>query len=1094
MVSEMYIQGYSLSEEAPIFRVPENFDKYRAGSGWQAYQGGNDWENGTTGVAVYINPEGYNKEMARIWFEIKFPENLQEYVRSTKAYNLPEVQEVRKWSKRAAVRWIRETENVRKSTRKFHGVHDGYARDWVERKPWKECFILALQSDRMKPFVKEYGVDHTKWVGMKRCELNENGIPSKFWWMDPDGELIPVPKFGHARVGTSILKKKFGIETEHVFTELQARGYIRVGFAGLWSQYFIEINHNRNKPPTATQWRALKDLAIELGADSIDDNSTGLKVRVDESRLIFENFHENKEWFVYEGTNTLTTVFEDNSRQTFKLHFHNKRLREDRDKVRKKAANTWKRLAKEVRDSAGLSRAGNPIVIPWQECFQRALKHPDMLEYIDDLRATPIFESYEIPTEENTLSEMTYDDLRNSMKNYRSRSDMNRGTTTGSDSRERGAKEVRAKSLRVISTVGRDGNGHETSLFSYKSHPSNRDPRAQAEHPRWQGFIRFIESKQDGKPIDSPVAPVKDKQDVEVNCNCFSGDAPVLMSDGTYKPISKIEPGDFVYTHKGRIRQVLGNASRVVGENENVYNMKITGFPTDIVVTGNHPFYILRGNTICRCGCGNRLDDQTFKSLNPKTLLSRRYIQNHHPNSEWTDNKIIEETISLKDSGMKVKDISKKLKISKSSILNIISGKRRPFCLQPDEYPFQWVKVDNFKEKEWGLSPWLDEGRGGELNSNLARFLGYYAAEGNITNRDDVSFCFNLTELETLGKDSINTAEILYNLGVHFRLPQKRNKIQGNIWKICKHDKPTNKRPQQCFSINFHIKEEFKSFIENNIGRGSHAKKLSPWFMSLNNNTLKQFIIGLFLGDGTVKTTGHFRWTSMSNVLVYNVSTILRRLKIDHSITNIGSNMAIDVCHANSARQIFDWLRPYLRPSVITRRSKYPDHEEYHREEGCLKVFRNVKKIDYKKEVWDLCVEEDHSFIVAGIAVANCPDYKYVWAKANSDHDAGVTGADTPFKAQGGFKGGGNTNNNTMGKRIRNPNNTPGLCKHLIAVAEYIEGKVSQVAPVEPGKEEPDQVSPKPSKLKKRGKPINIFEQIRNFASSNPSFIVEYLD
>jgi hypothetical protein len=359
----------------------------------------------------------------------------------------------------------------------------------------------------------------------------------------------------------------------------------------------------------------LKISPSKWGRTKIRDNTGGKAVRVDESRLLFENFHENKEWFIYEGDHTLTAVFEDNSRQTFKLHFRQNRLREDKEKHRKKAASVWKRMATQIRKSAGIGSSGNPVIIPWQECFQKASESPEMLEYIDDLRSSPIFESWmpiknywlapdgrahsvsshaqgatdiinrlgkrvgtgyrteydalyrlgyarvivgdnanplivdtgadaaprltkaqrawvedqsyalgldgEYSTAygrtvnlESVLDEMTYDELHQSMQKYRTRADIRKGTATGSDSRDDGSKQVNVRSLRVISTIGRDGNEHETSMFSYKSRSGNPSD-ARTSHPRWQGFIRFIENSKGGA-----VAPTKDHQDVEVNCNC----------------------------------------------------------------------------------------------------------------------------------------------------------------------------------------------------------------------------------------------------------------------------------------------------------------------------------------------------------------------------------------------------------------------------------------------------------------------------------------------------------------------------------------------------------------------------------------------
>jgi hypothetical protein len=774
------------------------------------------------------------------------------------------------------------------------------------------------------------------------------------------------------------------------------------------------------------------------------------------------SFITNKEWFIYEGKDKISVIFEDGNKKSFPINYHSNRG-DNRSKWASKAARTWKTLAIEIFKSGGLSESGNPIKISWEKCFEEALKSSKMKDFILVPEVSSIFEN----TKQDgiLLQEMTYDELLSSMENYKIRKGGGL-KKVGDNGRIARSKDVKTKSLQVISTVGSDGNEYETSLFSFKTQRPKIDSKSTESRPRYQGFIKFLEDFEKGSDGD-----------IQINCSCFSGNTLVLMSDGTYKPISKIQPGDFVYTHKGRIRPVIGNASRKIDNSENVYKINITGFPDDIIVTGSHPFYTLRGNVTCRCGCGKTLQDQTFKSLTPKTILSRKYILNHHSNKNWITNSSIQNVIALKNSGESTKNISMATNLSKSSINSILSNRRIPINLQQDEYPFKWISVDNFKKREWFLSPWLDEGSGGNINPMLARFLGYYAAEGCLTNRNDVHFCFNLNELKTLGWDSINIAETLYNCGLYFRLPNPYKGSLGKIWKICNYNNSSHMRPQKCFSITFHIKKEFKEFIRDTIGCGSHNKKLSPWFMSLNNETLKEFLIGLFLGDGTIKPNGHIRWTSVSHTLVYNASTILKRLKIDHSITNIGNGLAIDICHSNSAKQIFEWLRPYLRNSMLNRIHSKVDREEYHRNDGSLKVLRNIEKIDYKEEVWDLCVEEDHSFIVAGIAVANCPDYRYVWAKSNADSGAGITRSNSLSNTHRNFSGGENLNNNTYGRNIRNPARVPGMCKHCIALARYLDTNIKTAQSSAPTE-----------------KPVNIFEEIKQFAKKNPTFEVIYED
>lgn len=101
-------------------------------------------------------------------------------------------------------------------------------------------------------------------------------------------------------------------------------------------------------------------------------------------------FHENKEWIMYEGDDKITTLFQDNTRLTFEVRYPGV-WGPDREKWRHKAASKWKSIAREIYTSQGLTEAGNPIVKPWKECYQEALSHPNMKEFIKKHHA-PIFD------------------------------------------------------------------------------------------------------------------------------------------------------------------------------------------------------------------------------------------------------------------------------------------------------------------------------------------------------------------------------------------------------------------------------------------------------------------------------------------------------------------------------------------------------------------------------------------------------------------------------------------------------------------------------------------------------------------------------
>lgn len=87
------------------------------------------------------------------------------------------------------------------------------------------------------------------------------------------------------------------------------------------------------------------------------------------------------------------------------------------------------------------------------------------------------------------------------------------------------------------------------------------------------------------------------------------------------------------------------------------------------------------------------------------------------------------------------------------------------------------------------------------------------------------------------------------------------------------------------------------------------------------------------------------------------------------------------------------------------------------------------EEVSYNGNVWDLCVEEDHSFIVHGVAVANCPDYRFRFAWSNKQRGASRVGPDSLNQAL------------NRAPRVTNPTNRISLCKHLLALRNYVYGQ-----------------------------------------------------
>jgi intein/homing endonuclease len=545
------------------------------------------------------------------------------------------------------------------------------------------------------------------------------------------------------------------------------------------------------------------------------------------------------------------------------------------------------------------------------------------------------------------------------------------------------ARKDRAKHVRTKSLGVKTMDNNEAWTFSYKSEPS-----WSTTGQRWRGYVRFL--KEDVKQAENA-----EDLNCMVDCTCFSGDVLVLMGDGTYKPIKDIKIGDLVYTHKGRIKKVINTVTKKVTTKDLMYRIRVCGFPHEMIVTGDHPFYTLRGNDFCLCGCQTPIWESVYshECSSPDLILSRKYAKGHY------------------------------------------RGIRGNIPEDNCKGTFKWISVKDLRVNEWFLTPWFESGKL-KSDSDFSRLVGYYIAEGCIpsTRGTTVRLTFNINEWNTLGKDVSN---ICKKLGYKFSLFKSNH---GNWFDVRINDK------------------SFKNFCIENVGVGSLTKKISPKIMEFDNDSLKNIFIGSILGDGWIDPLKGMKYVSINFNLISQISTILNKLHIRHtiSISNKNNNnklrhtlFQVVIPRGENAEIVRDWLKPYLREKDLFISSQDDLRSKHHsRSEGYLKSIKLYEKIQYDGLVYDITVEDDESFIANGIAVHNCPDYRFRWAYRNAEADAGALGP-----------GAWNKNN---GNPPRYPNTDlgTGMCKHLISLGEYLKTKIDPTAPEPP--EEP--VSKKPVK------------------------------
>lgn len=505
-------------------------------------------------------------------------------------------------------------------------------------------------------------------------------------------------------------------------------------------------------------------------------------------------------------------------------------------------------------------------------------------------------------------------------------------------------------------------------FFNVKSFPSTTGLRH-------RGYIRFFKPRM----ANPNQYQALEKLDVMVDCTCFGPDTPVMMADGTFKAIADVRVGDRVFTHTGRIQRVISTQSRQVRADEKVFEMRVEGFPQPMVVTGEHPVYTLRGNNECLCGCGKSLVNSGSRSKNravtPDYVLGRKYHRGHYR------------------SGDKLPDKSAGV--------------------------FEWTEVAKLRDQEWFLSPWLAHGTDA-ADVDFARLVGYYAAEGCIPNERGhaVRLTFNLNETDTLVADVLR---ICAKLG-YLASAKKAN--------------PCKNRPVTNW-VNVTIRDAgFRAFVITNVGQGSKDKRLSSALMSWNTEALWNLYLGATLGDGWIDPKGRVTYMSSSVSLAQQFYCILGKLQVQRSIRvhqNYGPNgevlYGVGTVRGASTERVMRRLRPYLRDKdLFTASDKEVRRLEYARNEGELRGLRKCAPSDYAGTVYDLTVEDDHSYVACGIAVHNCQDYRYRFAWANKQRQSGIVGPQSLNQAH------------NRAPRITNPSAKPSLCKHLASCKDYIYG------------------------------------------------------
>jgi ribonucleoside-diphosphate reductase alpha chain len=402
--------------------------------------------------------------------------------------------------------------------------------------------------------------------------------------------------------------------------------------------------------------------------------------------------------------------------------------------------------------------------------------------------------------------------------------------------------------------------------------------------------------------------------------NCMPPGQEILTADG-YKPIAEVKIGERVVTHRNRLRSVISRFERDTDEMLYVIKPKKLGFDA-LRVTGDHKILIIRSEWVNkhRSRDGLRLQQEPgwipAKEIKVGDYVAVAYNAEECPPSP----------------------------ISMSHYL-------RKYELQDGKLSKPTLRREHGYVQESGAHFSLNDQL--EVDGELCYLFGRWLGDGCVTHRSKTDIPSGIKIV--FGLDEKDEAEhiaaiIERKFGLAASLKLSSTKRWYDLW--------VNSMP---------LGEFFKAFL----GCYSYGKRIPDQLMQLPRDLALELVRGVFAADGYV--SGQYIGIALSNrVLATQLHQILLRLgylfSIRENTHRLGKVPAYRLTSTPSdAADLFQLFFNAEPPERSHDLRAYIEHDG-------LRWIRvdEIAAVQYRGQVMDIEVEEDHSFVSAGVVVSNC--------------------------------------------------------------------------------------------------------------------------
>ncbi len=445
---------------------------------------------------------------------------------------------------------------------------------------------------------------------------------------------------------------------------------------------------------------------------------------------------------------------------------------------------------------------------------------------------------------------------------------------------------------------------------------------------------------------------------------CFLGDTLVHMDKGMVKIEEfKNKEGARVLSHAGRWMPVVRFYERHYSDK--IVKIKACKLPP-IKATKNHKFHVLRNGIRMKIPAEEIQHDDYLAVQLPVTVPvnfidikqiigEKAFVYEYSRKVPYENIKI---ALQLHNEGLSTRQIAAKTGLSKSFVHVVVNNNFE-----------EKKKIENRLEEENGQIGFrLSKSIPSKIpvTKELMRLFGYYLAEGSVSKHNNrpnsyqVSWTFSenehayIEDVKSLIKKTLGLGAFVVN--------------QGNVTRVCVSNAP------------------FAMLIERLFGSGSENKFISDFIMSLEPEFLEELLKGWMLGDGGIVRYNGKKMIKVSTVspsLAYQFFIIAQKLGLSPSlqknstgssiingreVRSCGYNYHLNFKSKKDINKLLNSIFGIEQLEFGTVRSAIEIRDE-------MAVYFPVESVefeDFSGTVYNIEVEEDHTYTANGFLVNNC--------------------------------------------------------------------------------------------------------------------------